>query len=1236
MSATSETTPGTGSTSTSSSSTETKKESVDVAKVREEVRKEAETVKKGTEQEKKNFIQRLLSELKRGSQSGKEFLEAESKGKGADRRNEAQTALRTLAQAAEAAKEGIKVAPNEKAQAVLTGLAENPDILTEVNSSEILSKLGPYLFGDKEIVIGSKDNESEFDKTFKSFASESKSSADVVREALKKKAAELGTTGEVIEEKFAPKPITQPDQTIDSTSQQPTSSEDIEQKQAQQELKDKLASMTPIQQAIEMAGEQSWASDWQQLYLRRFPNRMEFLHKLYSPTEFIKYVQDKINPRDEAGREHMQHDKEHIRHEVEKQWKVLKKQFTDSQSRELFLEKEVDRIWRLEVSEGVVNEIRGVIDQLYTTVYKDKPDKFFQEKAQEDYMRGIQTTQNALNTAIQTLSTNLDIYQKNGVPGADIKLFQHFEEEATVEDRQFNPAKKAVLQYLRNKPLIVPNEVSIGDFTQFMFLEMSHMVHSREYTHNGKAVFLHPGGEQGIWGNLAHYAEEFTTSDLDALSYLPDGPLAYEAERLYEKFLDNKFAENNWRHGTNWFVPGEGGVNSQVEDQVLRYLKMKYQAGKDMNATDYINDERLLNAVKMGLGLSRAIFLTEQEKAGYAEPQMNPDGSGAAASYYLNDANALTVFNPGHLGMRWQGQHVLQPFMFTPVNPESGRTWDHNEMWANIQDYRNSYKEGRGGLKDLGKGKKLFIDAYMNYGGVGGIFQRKGWRITESIFKPYVIYKGNTDEVDVPKTWHNIEKIGYQGLENLVNSGGLNAIPGSFLKASKGDLYQEKMHFFKELFISKDYFGKSDGEFKSYMNAIRKAVRPGVLTKIKNKEVFPQSIEEQVEADAAKEFLKRTLNWTIARRFPTKFFRIDKNRFYENGKSRWTKVMEDLNLDSKTMRKNMDTLGFAESLLREEVSKEMKLRVKGLKNNDINFGLVQEGINYYLDADKIRTLLAGKVDQNTINDAVKTYESMKNLYLKDEFINGFDAGAYPFTFGLEDTDMSFVGMRYAGPRILARSVGDIKVMDQMVNKVIFSLDSALRQVATDGKKDFSPIMKILGEAKNAFEAVHGPEKARQIVGELSGTVINYFKKDTKARILGGLFGIGRKNSIVAEVIGRGSAVWEWDSMDIERYCYALESTGLLPKDRFDPSKGKTYVPLWITIPFTNKQIKLPFKVREPYYTPNQTTQFLREKFGGTWKDVTFDIINKYMPFMIAWLMWTYIKKAMDEAEGKKR
>ena len=201
-------------------------------------------------------------------------------------------------------------------------------------------------------------------------------------------------------------------------------------------------------------------------------------------------------------------------------------------------------------------------------------------------------------------------------------------------------------------------------------------------------------------------------------------------------------------------------------------------------------------------------------------------------------------------------------------------------------------------------------------------------------------------------------------------------------------------------------------------------------------------------------------------------------------------------------------------------------------------------------------------------------------------------------------------------------------------------------MAIDGKHDFSPVLEICEKVYKAMEGIIAPDYAHRLVHHIAALTIQYYKKDTQARWAYGLFGLGRKNSLAAERAGGTSRVWEWDSTDIDRFCVALESRSLLPREPFNPSNPKPgFTPVYINVPFINRAIKLPdkiklfgkeislFRKRKPDF--EWSIKNLRDKFGGNWKDISFDYINRYLPLIMAWLLLKYIQDAQKKQRVKK-
>ena len=199
----------------------------------------------------------------------------------------------------------------------------------------------------------------------------------------------------------------------------------------------------------------------------------------------------------------------------------------------------------------------------------------------------------------------------------------------------------------------------------------------------------------------------------------------------------------------------------------------------------------------------------------------------------------------------------------------------------------------------------------------------------------------------------------------------------------------------------------------------------------------------------------------------------------------------------------------------------------------------------------------------------------------------------------------------------------------------------LNEIAISGKHDFEPIIKYMREAQRTITDVNGVPDTYEFIYKLAGTVINYFKKDAVAKPLFGLFGLGRKNSIASEYAGRSSAVWEWDSRDIDRFCVALESNSLLKNSPYNLQaagnegkfSGGKLEDRWIKIPGLKKPIKFG-KKRHVDYEYNSLK--LRKEHGADWKAITFEIVNEILPLAIMFILWQYIKKSLEEVEGKKK
>jgi len=507
----------------------------------------------------------------------------------------------------------------------------------------------------------------------------------------------------------------------------------------------------------------------------------------------------------------------------------------------------------------------------------------------------------------------------------------------------------------------------------------------------------------------------------------------------------------------------------------------------------------------------------------------------------------------------------------------------------------------------------------------------------------------------VKATMEKLENIGYEVLQDYVTK--LDAgFAGIYSKHGMNDVDKRIVGQKKELFeyIFQKYFDKDPADLGKYLDGIRDAEMKKTMDAIRKGSIAPSNIKEHVEAATSKAFLDRMLARVILQRIPSKILRMDRDRHSVEGVSRWKQIMEDMGEHMKGDFKGFDDIMqnviLAEQLLRKEVSTAMR-KNQELKRPDDEMG----DIPYRMSVDKMRSLLKGRITDAEIDEAVKLFEKTKERYFKDDvidkvFVKFFKNGGardkeYKFTVALDETDLSFIPFRGGGQSVLKRVVSDIHNVEENITKPLSQFVSALRDMAINGKKDFGPIIEIMTKSYKAMDGIIATDYAHEVVYKMAAMAITYMKKDTRARALGGVFGMRRLNSMAAESAGRGVGVWEWDSREIDRFIVALESRGILPNNPFNIAETPKHEAVYANIPFVKNPVKLPEKiplekivdwmgikegkVKIPF---TNTTLFtikdiplfrrqvrnfafyskqLRENFGGTNLDMAFDILNKY-------------------------
>lgn len=979
-------------------------------------------------------------------------------------------------------------------------------------------------------------------------------------------------------------------------------------------------------------------------------NDKPLIQAIYSPEGFIDYYQG-------------------VKAEVLQKNPILKGQSLDS--------KEV----AIEASKEMEQRFVRLFGKLYTRLDHEKPSEFFEAIEQEDIMRGILPVKNELKRRIQRLSQDLHELEHRSHGKVDLPAFyRRLEEDSDVMNVKLGDDKYK--PRIRLKTTLTPTKSGGAEFTHYLEQIVDHYIDARKYTHNARAIFLHPTDPQkGFYGTLAHYAAQFSTLDFDQMMHLPDYEIFQDAYGLYDKILEETFARHDWRHPSTMFTPKENQHYTELEKKVLEKLKLMYKDRAD------VTEDRLDAAMSMAVGASRGMFLTEIEKAAYADPHLTETGGATFTSYYNQDATALVAFNPMHSIYRFHGgPNMLDPIFFLPIDNFKGTQGfsDHSRLWEKAKAYKESFLKGRKafGANEKGEmGEKTFADMLVNIGLVGGPMQRKGWRTTWQLENLYIYDESISQKktyVDHVRTFKKLENIGYEVLQDYVTK--LDAgFAGIYSKHGMNDVDKRIVGQKKELFeyIFQKYFDKDPADLGKYLDGIRDAEMKKTMDAIRKGSIAPSNIKEHVEAATSKVFLDRMLARVILQRIPSKILRMDRDRHSVEGVSRWKQIMEDMGMkgDFKGFDDIMQNVILAEQLLRKEVSTAMR-KNQDLKRPDDEMG----DIPYRMTADKMRSLLKGRIADGEIDKAVLLFEKTKERYFKDDvidkvFVKFFKNGGardkeYKFTVALDETDLSFIPFRGGGQSVLKRAVSDIHTVEENITKPMSQFVSALRDMAINGKKDFGPIIEIMTKSYKAMDGIIATDYAHEVVYKMAAMAITYMKRDTRARALGGIFGLGKFNSMAAESAGWKTGVWEWDSREIDRFIVALESRGILPNNPYNIAETPKHEAVYANIPFVKNPVKLPEKiplekivdwmgikegkVKIPF---TNTTLFtikdiplfrrqarnfafyskqLRENFGGRKIDIAFDIINMYLPFVAALILFKLIKDAFEANEGKKK
>lgn len=913
----------------------------------------------------------------------------------------------------------------------------------------------------------------------------------------------------------------------------------------------------------------------------------------------------------------------------------IKKGFLDKK----FSNEEADKL----ASERMEGEIVSRFSKLFLRIDTEHPSEFFETLIQSGFGQSIDTTFNALRGRLQNLAEQIE----RGECSEELKSIKPFQK--TLRDQDVlkeisssvhgSKAKKIAVEH-RVVPIPIEKQINMGDFLNGLVMRVKQEEDTRKYLHNVRALYLKPAGKDGFWPTMANYAEQLTSVDIDELKGLTDGDMIMTAQRLYTKYLEEDFAKYDWIHIPDEFSPTTGRVTNKLEEQVMKDLRELF---KSKVALENGGEDtwRLRRAINMAIGISKGVLLTEVEMAAWADPQLNPDGSATYKSYYTNDNSALTPFNPMHHFYRWQAEATLSPILFLPVEGIESKflkSWNHKELWDRMRAYRESYLKGDKAFFDERKSReKMLVDIFPGWSKSGSILSRAGWRNLPA-YEGWLKYDREGEmlkSLDVLKSWKAVENIGFEMLQDFARI----VISGDFLMPKDAAGVKSRDEFLNYLYKK---FMNRGGDASGLNNEIKKfkeIVTKEVDSKIKRKLIAKEKRDDAIEKATYAKIIYRSLADSLMQRIPTKIVRIERNRLTKTGTRAWEVLRSRMGWSVQEFDQTMQSIMLTEASVRHEITEKMKEHLSNKSDDDKTLWDFETD-DYIVNETALERTLK---DPTKLERAKKLLDAIKRECLTneklDELATKIEAGrdGFPFALAPEELETYFLSYRATGPRTLARSLGDIGQVEVNMYGPLKDLLNSLHAVSIDANHDTSKIIESLTKIRAVMEDLHGKNEAQRTVYRLAMMTIAYFKKDTVTRIPGmGLRTLGQKHSVAAEFVGSKMVVWEWDVSDIDKFMVELESRKILSKEPYDMAnlKGPPNAARSIYIPGVG-EINFGEEASRDLVDLEYFSGTLRKAFGASGKNITYEILRKYLPLAAAMIAWQFISKAFKETEGKK-
>lgn len=577
------------------------------------------------------------------------------------------------------------------------------------------------------------------------------------------------------------------------------------------------------------------------------------------------------------------------------------------------------------LSKKISDSISLVFARMFSKVDNAQPTVPFDNIISIGFNQSIQSQYERMKSAFHNLAVQFELNPDVGLQGVD--FFKRSSVEESVEklisykDKDGKEHKRVVNQY---KIAGIPGgeKVNTGGFLRAIEVVVGAEVEMKGYMHNAGAILARAqtGGDRGsFWNQMAGFAAQMTSIDIDTLQILPDYEIFLEVFQLYSKYLENDFAKLTWVHEGGMFGTGFEDTRSVTEKEILNDIRRDFK-----RIHPDIEEWRLKRAITYGIGLSKGVFLTEEQIAASADPSVDRStGSPTYKSLYFSDSTPLNAFNPMHTLFRWQSREgQVGPLLFAPVRglPESFlHHWDHRKVWEWMKQHQDTFSNGKsafgggdtdvvpvaiGGHKIEGRNVKLFYDLLPNIGRVGDIITRAGWRLSDATSHWYKY------EVDAPSnketakiihldTWKAIENIGFEVMLDYINNkigkdddflsgvavqkvnGRITVVPTN--TAQRDSLF--------EYLYGKYIDPQGTSTFHQELVGARADAEKNLETNLKENDFGkdftpPKNPAERVRwinAETYKLLLYRSLAGMMRDRMPTKMFRLDRDRFSATG-----------------------------------------------------------------------------------------------------------------------------------------------------------------------------------------------------------------------------------------------------------------------------------------------------------------------------------------------------------------